>query len=190
MAILYIFQAFSWWFPWNCVQGWERRDTGQIPLKMRQSRSRSHSKYWFLQRDVNEKRDCESYRTKMVKPSFEPQPASLMLKMTFLRRSGRKYEKSCSYGHGVSWGLEQNVFWVCKLREIAKNAKKKREKGEWDWVGLIVKLIPEKPLNPRSNRNPPVYCWKWGFWDGSGENMKKVALMDTVFLERSRKMRV
>ena len=32
VAIFYIFQAFSWWFLWNCVQGWERRDPGQIPV--------------------------------------------------------------------------------------------------------------------------------------------------------------
>ena len=93
MAILYIFQAFSWWFLWNCVQGWERRvDPGQnaaIPIGIALKNS-------FLQRDVNEKRDCESWPRKTVNPSFEPQPTSLMLEMRFLRRSGRKYEKSCS----------------------------------------------------------------------------------------------
>ena len=45
--------------------------------------------------------DCESYPRETVNPSFEPQPPSLMLKMRFLKRSGRKYEKNCSYGHGV-----------------------------------------------------------------------------------------
>ena len=32
MVIFYNFQAFSWWFLWDCVQGWERRDPGQIPV--------------------------------------------------------------------------------------------------------------------------------------------------------------
>ena len=94
-------------------------------------------KYSFLQRDVNEKRDCESYATKTVKPSFEPQTTSLMLKMRFLRRSGRKYEKSSSYGHGflersrkmcfecVHLRISPGWFWQGKLRKIAKNACKK-----------------------------------------------------------------
>ena len=133
MAILYNFNLFRDDFLCNCVQGWERRDFGQIPVKMRPSRSGLHWKYSFLQRDVNEKRDCESYPRKTVDPSFEPQTTSLMLKMKFLRRSGRKYEKSCSYGHGVSWGLAKVVCWVCrnceksqkrcaKMRNIAEKA--------------------------------------------------------------------
>ena len=139
MVIFHIFRAFSWWFFMGCVRGWERRDPGKIPVKMRQSRSGLHWKYSFLQRDVNEKRDCESYRRKTVDPSFEPQTSSVMLKMRFLRRSGRKYEKSCSYGHGVSWGLAKNVCLVCanceksrkkceKMRKSAKKCKKSRKK--------------------------------------------------------------
>ena len=77
------------------------------------------------------------YPRETVNPSFEPQPPSLMLKMRFLKRSGRKYEKNCSYGHGVSGGLAKKicvervhlrtlpVFWQGKLRKIAKNASKK-----------------------------------------------------------------
>ena len=50
--------------------------------------------------------DCETViPDEPLKPSFEPQPPSLMLKMRFLKRSGRKYEKNCSYRHGVSGGL-------------------------------------------------------------------------------------
>ena len=49
--------------------------------------------------------DYESYPRETVNPSFEPQPPSLMLKMRFLKRTGRKYEKSWAYGHGVSGGL-------------------------------------------------------------------------------------
>ena len=45
--------------------------------------------------------DCESYPRETVSPSFEPQPTGLMLKKRFLGRSGRKYEKSWSFGHGV-----------------------------------------------------------------------------------------
>ena len=101
---------------------------------MWQSRSGLHWKYSILQRDVNEKRDCESYATKTVKPSFEPQTSSLMLKMRFLRRSGWKYEKSCSYGHGVSWGLAKNVCLVCakcqKNRDKARKNAKIAEKCE------------------------------------------------------------
>ena len=148
-----------------------RDGKGGMPVK---SRSGLHSKYSFLQREINEKRnwretrsgvhsyysrcdviagghwdgrvqiprlffiffklflmifngkvcwdgiDCENWRVKTVKPSFEPQPASLMLKMRFLRRSGRKNEKSCSYGHGVSWVLAKNVFWVCAFTHFSR----------------------------------------------------------------------
>ena len=86
-----------------------RDGTGGIPVK---SRSGLHWKYSILQRDVNEKRDCESYATKTVKPSFEPQTTSLMLKMRLLKRSGQKYEKSWSFGHSVFWVLAKVVRWV------------------------------------------------------------------------------
>ena len=78
--------------------------------------------------------DCESYPRETVNPSFEPQPISLMLKMRFLRRSGRKYEKSCSYGHGVSGGLAKKIcvervhlrtLPVFLARNIAKNREKR-----------------------------------------------------------------
>ena len=125
------FKLFREDFLCKCVQGWERRDFGQIPVKMRPSRSGLHWKYSFLQRDVNEKRDCESYPRKTVKPSFEPQPTCLIPKMRFLRRSGRKYEKSCSYGHGVSWGLAKVVCLVCancgKSQKSAKKCEKSRK---------------------------------------------------------------
>ena len=92
---------------------------------MRQSRSGLHWKYSFLLRDVNEKRDCESYPRKTVKPSFVPQPASLMPNMRFLRRFGRKYEKSCCIEHVFSLELTKNVCLVCANRKIAKEACKK-----------------------------------------------------------------
>ena len=74
------------------------------------------------------------YPRETVNPSFEPQPPSLMLKMRFLRRSGRKYEKSGSFGHGVSWVLATVVRWAFaflpvfgegKLRKMAQNSCKK-----------------------------------------------------------------
>ena len=77
------------------------------------------------------------YPRETVNPSFEPQPPSLMLKIRFLKRSRRKYEKNCSYGHGVSGGLAKKIcvervhlrtlpvfFWQGILRKIAKNASK------------------------------------------------------------------
>ena len=84
--------------------------------------------------------DCESYPRQTVKPSFEPQPPSLMPKIRLLKRSGPKYEKNCSYGHGVSGALAKKiciervhlrtlpVFLARKrLRKIAKNACKKKD---------------------------------------------------------------
>ena len=78
--------------------------------------------------------DCESYPRETVNPSFEPQPPSLMLKMRFLKRSGRKYEKNCSCGHGVSGGLAKKIcvervhlrtLPVFLARNIAKNREKR-----------------------------------------------------------------
>ena len=71
------------------------------------------------------------YPRKTVKPSFEPQPTSLMLKKRFLRRSGHKYEKSCSFGHGVSWGLAKNMCQVCaNCKKSRQSAKKCENRGK------------------------------------------------------------
>ena len=140
------FKLFRDDFLLKCVQGWERRDPGQIPVKMRQSRSGLHWKYSFLQRDVNKKWDCESYPTKTVKLSFEPQTTSLMLKMRFWRRSGRKYEKSGSFGHSVCWVLAENVCLACtnceKSRKKCEKMRKIAEKGckKAATYGMIGKL--------------------------------------------------
>ena len=61
---------------------------------------------------------------------------------------------------------------------------------KFDAFRTVFFCIKQKPLAPRSNRNPPVYRWKWGFWDGPGTNMKKVGLTDTVSFEISRRFRV
>ena len=62
-----------------------------IPLKILVSAARCQRKARLRNR----------HPRKTVKPSLEPQPTSLMLKMGFLRRSGQKYQKSWSFGHGV-----------------------------------------------------------------------------------------
>ena len=47
--------------------------------------------------------DCETViPDKRLNPRFNRNtPLSLMLKKRFLKQSVRKYEKNCSYGHGV-----------------------------------------------------------------------------------------
>ena len=55
------------------------------------------------------------YPRETVKPSFEPQPPSLMLKMRFLRRSARNYEKSWSFGHGVGWNVAKIARWESEI---------------------------------------------------------------------------
>ena len=74
------------------------------------------------------------YPRETVKPSFEPQPPSFMLKIRFLERSVRKYEKNCSDGHG---GLA-----VFLTRKISKNRKKRVEKI--DPAKILGFLIPGK----------------------------------------------
>ena len=67
------------------------------------------------------------YSRENVNPSFEPQPPSFMLKIRFLERSVRKYEKNCSDGH------DKNLCWTCAFthapgfltRKISKNRKKR-----------------------------------------------------------------
>ena len=109
------------------------------------------------------------YPRETVNPSFEPQPPSLMLKMRFLKRSGRKYEKNCSYGHGVSWRLAKVVRWACaftrfsrfflqgKLRKIAKNAWKK-------WTKISTYFNLRDGIKPRDfcGIKNPVILWFFG----------------------------
>ena len=85
MAILYNFNLFRDDFLCNCVQGWERRDFGQIPVKFRPSRLGLHWKYSFMQRDVNEKRDCETViPEKRLTPRLNRNPPVLCWKWGFL----------------------------------------------------------------------------------------------------------
>ena len=74
------------------------------------------------------------YPRETVNPSFEPQPPSLMLKIRFLKLSGRKYQKNCSHGHGVSGGLAKKIcvervhlrtLPLFLARKIAKNREKR-----------------------------------------------------------------
>ena len=92
-----------------------------------------------------------------------------MLKMRFLRRSERKYEKSCSYGHGVSGGLAKKmcvervhvrtlpVFLQGILRKIAKNASKK-------WTKISTNFNLRDGIKPRDfcGIKNPVILWFFG----------------------------
>ena len=80
-----------------CSQGWEMWDPDQIKFLMTMSLGMGLARIlgwdWLGY--------CETYPTETVNPSLQPQTTSLMLKMWFARRSGRKYQKSWSFGHGV-----------------------------------------------------------------------------------------
>ena len=71
-------------------------------------------------------KNCENYPRKTVKPSFEPQQASLMLKMRFSRRI---MCVECVHLR-MSPG-----FWQVKLRKVAKNAFQK-----WTKISRYFKL--------------------------------------------------
>ena len=67
-----------------------------------------------------------------------------MLKKRFLRRSGRKYEKSWSFGHGVGWNVAKIPRWESEIlrfsrfllaRKSALNACKKWKKNSRSCVG-------------------------------------------------------
>ena len=110
---------------------------------------------------------CESYPRETVNPSFEPQPISLMLKMRFLRRSGRKYEKSGSFGHGVSCGLAKNVCLVCaNCEKSRKNVKKACKK-------VHSKSYPIKTVNPPLEPQPDSLMLKMRFLRRSGRKYEK-----------------
>ena len=87
----------------------------------------------LLQRDVNEKRDCEIYRRKTVDPSFDPQQTSLMLKMSFFRRSGKNMKKIAptdTVFFECSRRLSVCIFAGFWGREIAENREKRLERME------------------------------------------------------------
>ena len=77
-----------------------------------------------------------------------------MLKMRFLRRSGRKYEKSRSNGHGVSWGLAKNVRLVCA------NCEKSRKKCE------KMRKIAEKACKKAATYGMIGKLWGGKLWEG------------------------